>query len=157
MLFLFQPQACRGETASNIYIVNIRHPMWRIPIYILRVMVFHCLNTGESEPLGELYPCLGNERPSRAICIGIRRIGCFIFILYNMIAKKKSNFESTEVYRKKATWHIMNGALYSALVCTRQMGILTLFCQAMGASAEVYFHIFNEIYVDHRPLFHIFN
>ena len=67
------------------------------------MMVFHCLNTGESEPLGELYPCLGNERPSRAICIGIRRIGCFIFILYNMIAKKKSNFESTEVYRKKAT------------------------------------------------------
>ena len=48
-------------------------------------MVFHCLNTGESEPLGELYPCLGNERPSRAICIGIRRIGCFIFILYNIV------------------------------------------------------------------------
>ena len=51
----------------------------------------------------------------------------------------------------------MNGALYSALVCTRQMGILTLFCQAMGASAEVYFHIFNEIYLDHRLLFHILN
>ena len=66
-------------------------------------MVFHCLKTGEGEPLGEPYPFLGNERPSRAICIGIRRIGCFIFILYNMIAKKKSNFESTEVYRKKAT------------------------------------------------------
>ena len=49
------------------------------------MMVFHCLNTGESEPLGELYPCLGNERPSRAICIGIRRIGCFIFILYNIV------------------------------------------------------------------------
>ena len=48
-------------------------------------MVFHCLNTGESEPLGELYPCLGNERPSRAICIGVRRIGSFIFILYNIV------------------------------------------------------------------------
>ena len=66
-------------------------------------MVFHCLKTGEGEALAEPYPFLGNERPSRAICIGIRRIGCFIFILYNMIAKKKSNFESTEVYRKKAT------------------------------------------------------
>ena len=66
-------------------------------------MVFHCLKTGEGEALAEPYPFLGNERPSRAICIGIRRIGCFIFILYNMIAKKKSNFESTEGYRKKAT------------------------------------------------------
>ena len=66
-------------------------------------MVFHCLKTGEGEALAEPYPFLGNERPSRAICIGIRRIGCFIFILYNMIAKKKSNFESTDVYRKKAT------------------------------------------------------
>ena len=66
-------------------------------------MVFHYLKTGEGEALAEPYPFLGNERPSRAICIGIRRIGCFIFILYNMIAKKKSNFESTEVYRKKAT------------------------------------------------------
>ena len=70
-------------------------------------MVFHCLNTAESEPIGELKPCLGNERPSRAICIGIRCIGCFIFILYNITAKKKSDFgitvESTHVYRKKTT------------------------------------------------------
>ena len=48
-------------------------------------MVFHCLKTGEGEPLGEPYTFLGNERPSRAICIGIRRIGCFIFILYNIV------------------------------------------------------------------------
>ena len=67
------------------------------------MMVLHCLKTCEGEPLGEPYTFLGNETPSRAICIGIRRIGCFMFVLYNMIAKKKSNFESTDVYRKKAT------------------------------------------------------
>ena len=48
-------------------------------------MVFHCLKTCEGEPLGEPYTFLGNERPSRAIYIGIRRIGCFIFILYNIV------------------------------------------------------------------------
>ena len=48
-------------------------------------MVLHCLKTCEGEPLGEPYTFLGNERPSQAICIGIRRIGCFIFILYNIV------------------------------------------------------------------------
>ena len=43
-----------------------------------------------------------------------RRCACFIFILYNMIAKKKSNFgitvESSDIYRKKkTTWHKMKG------------------------------------------------
>ena len=36
-------------------------------------------------PLGEPYMFLGNERPSRAIRIGIRHIGCFVFILYNIV------------------------------------------------------------------------
>ena len=129
-------------------------------------MVFHSLNTGKARLTARFHPCLDNERPSLAIYIGIRHIGCRIFtmytdaydiacghgcsfcsnrrhaagkllvvnirhpmrripiyiasdglslskhglrravILYNMIAKKKSNFESTDVYRKKSkTYH----------------------------------------------------
>ena len=41
-------------------------------------------------------------RPPQAICIGILCIGCFKFILYDITAKKKSNFgiavELTDIY-----------------------------------------------------------
>jgi len=46
-------------------------------------MVFHSLNTGKARLTARLHPCLDNERPSLAIYIGIRHIGCRIFTLSN--------------------------------------------------------------------------
>ena len=66
-----------------IYIVSIRHPMRRIPICIASdgLALF---KKRVGQPPVEPYSFLGNARSSRPICIGISRVGCFMFILYNI-------------------------------------------------------------------------
>ena len=65
----------------TLYIVNIGHPMWRIPIYIASDGLTLSKNVWGRAVRRALH-VLGNERPSRAICIGVRRIGCRIFTIY---------------------------------------------------------------------------
>ena len=48
-------------------------------------MVFHSLKTSKTHLMGRPHSFLDNERPSLAIYIGIRRIGCRIFTIYYLI------------------------------------------------------------------------
>lgn len=109
-LFIQRPHFLPLHLVQTIcrYIVNIRHPM----------------------PLGEPYPFLGNERPSRAICIVIRRIGFFyIYFIHhsrrfsyeipydNDFCCEKKNIPSSVVHR---CW--LSSPFINMPLCGRRLG-----------------------------------
>ena len=56
-----------------------------IPIHIARDGLSFAKHGGKARLTTRFHPCLDNERPSLAIYIGIRHIGCRIFTIYTGI------------------------------------------------------------------------
>ena len=73
-----------------LYKINIKHPMRLIPIHIARDGLSFP-KTSKARLAALPHSFLDNERPSLAIYIGIRHIGCRIFTIFLLFFLQKGN------------------------------------------------------------------
>ena len=67
------------------------------------VMVFHSLKTCKARLTARPHTFLDNERPSLAIYIGIRRIGCHIFIQHPHFSSLAPSANHLQIYSNYTT------------------------------------------------------